>query len=186
MSFTLTRRVFPLAGVPDGAENVGLVARAVIVKKLRRLHPVGAGVADDAVVVFSLIVLVDDFKSLLVTVCVAVVHNTCCAMPAGSYVDTAILPHIVSILSYIAFLVGTSVDPFHPAPYASSGTFISPVNVAPESSALSVLRAEKLALNFVISVQAGVSDVDIVWIVLILDRSSSCISRGKYSSVVVS
>lgn len=39
---------------------------------------------------------------------------------------------IVSILSYIAFFVGTSVDPFHHTPYASSGTLISPVNVPPE------------------------------------------------------
>lgn len=38
---------------------------------------------------------------------------------------------IVCILSYRAFLVGTSIEPFHPAQYASSGTLKSPVIVSP-------------------------------------------------------
>jgi hypothetical protein len=40
---------------------------------------------------------------------------------------------MVSILSYTAFLVGTSTEPFQPTQYASSGTLISQVNVPPAS-----------------------------------------------------
>lgn len=75
-----------------------------------------------------------------------------------------------SILSYRAFLVGTSVLPFHPTQYASSGTEISPVNVPPLFSALSVLRVVKLSLIFVsqsvftTSVVSKVSIVDINYI----------------------
>lgn len=36
---------------------------------------------------------------------------------------------------------------FHPAQYTSAGTIISPVNVAPESSALSVFRLEKFVFT---------------------------------------
>ena len=48
----------------------------------------------------------------------------------------------VSILSYIAFFVGTSRLPFHHAQYTSSGTEISQVNVPPDFHILSVSSAD--------------------------------------------
>ena len=93
---------------------------------------------------------------------------------------------IACIASYMSFFVGTSFDPFHPAPYVSGGTIISQVKVPPDFSILSVLRAEKLSLNFVMSVQAGVSDVDSVAIVDILYRSSYGIRCRVNSCIVVS
>ena len=44
----------------------------------------------------------------------------------------------VSILSYKAFFVGTSILPSRPAQYTSSGTDISPVKVQPDRFAFSV------------------------------------------------
>ncbi len=58
--------------------------------------------------------------------------------PFASHIESVATdppPHIVSILSYTAFFVGTSRDQFHPTQYASSGTEISPVNVPPDRDA---------------------------------------------------
>lgn len=67
MSFTRIIIVFQLTGVPLGAENVAPAARAVTVKKFFRLHPVGVGVAEEAVVVISSIVFVEDVRFLFVS-----------------------------------------------------------------------------------------------------------------------
>lgn len=69
--------------------------------------------------------------------------------------------------------------PFQPTQYASSGTLISQVNVAPESSALSVFRLAKFV--FIVLREAEIASVDcIVVIVDILCRYySSRISSSR-------
>lgn len=75
---------------------------------------------------------------------------------------------------------------FHPAQYTSAGTIISPVNVAPESSALSVFRLEKFV--FIVLREADIASVDcIVVIVDILCRDySGCVSGSRRNSSICS
>lgn len=62
---------FPFTGVPEGAQKVAHTASAVTVKKFLRLHPVGVGVALDAIVVISSITFVEEIIVLFVSVAVA-------------------------------------------------------------------------------------------------------------------
>jgi len=77
-----------------------------------------------------------------------------------SHLSQSVSAGIDCILSYTAFLVGTSSELSHPAQYASSGTIISPVNVHPLFSALSVLRVSKLSFILPREVGLSVSDDD--------------------------
>jgi hypothetical protein len=76
LSFTRIIIVFQLTGVPLGAQNVAPAARAVTVKKFFRLPPVGVGVEEEAVVVISSIVFVEDINVLFVSVSVLDVVTT--------------------------------------------------------------------------------------------------------------
>lgn len=112
MSFIRIINRFPFAGVSEGEENVAPAASAVTVKKLRRLPPVGAGVADDAVVVFSLMTFVEAIKVLFVSV--SVPASVAKSLSESAVLNCAVVEEIHTIVEGVVEIspLPSSVAPF--------------------------------------------------------------------------
>lgn len=113
---------------------------------------------------------------VVVTAHVSIVHTVPLEDKTISPLSQSLRTGSASILSYIAFLVGTSIVPFHPAQYTSSGTLISHVKVAHDNSALSLFKFSIELLYLAMNSQSvSIAESRILYIVDILDMCSYCI-----------